>query len=457
MRQVETLDASEQLDAGEPVVRPLPGVIMVWGREGPEHRVISPGQRSLCIGRAGGSADVQVDDGLVSRRHAELRIRDGVARIIDLGSRNGLFVGGERCSEAALTEGSVFRTGHCLFVYIPDVRGLRGPVVREGGALVDPCLRQTWDRIARFSELSRHLLVRGESGTGKELAARTYHRVTGDPERPFVAVNCAAVPEGVAERLLFGTRKGAYSGATADAAGYVQAAHGGTLFLDEFGELDLGVQAKLLRFLESGEAMPLGAVQPLRLEVRVCLATNRDLRKEVADGRFRGDLYYRIAEPSVVLPPLRARRQSIPWLVQDALDMLTGLSAHPLLIERCLLKTWPGNVRELRMALAAAAQEARLGDRSQVLCGDLPAGAGESVVAEPEPPAAAARAREERAGTAASSAASSASLREREDEEVLDTLKRAGGNVSRAARELGVHRNQLRRWLSKRGPEANVP
>ncbi len=452
MRQIETLDACEPLDAGEPVARPLPGVIMVWVGGAPDHRVISSGHRSLCIGRAGGSADVQVDDRLVSRRHAELRIRDGITRIIDLGSRNGLFVAGERCSEAVLAEGSVFRVGHCLFVYTTDVRGLSGPVVREGGALVDPRLRQSWDRIARFAELSRHLLVRGESGTGKELAARTYHRVTGDGERPFVAVNCAAVPEGVAERLLFGTRKGAYSGAAADAAGYVQAAHGGTLFLDEFGELDLGVQAKLLRFLESGEAMPLGAVQPLRLDVRVCLATNRDLRKEVADGRFRGDLYYRIAEPSVVLPPLRARRQSIPWLVQDALDMLTGLSPHPLLIERCLLQTWPGNVRELRMALAAAAQEARLEDRSQVLCGDLPAGSGESVVAEPGPSAPVRRAQEE----PAEAAARSASLREREDDEVLDTLKRAGGNVSRAARELGVHRNQLRRWLSKRGLEASV-
>ncbi|MCA9663207.1 MAG: sigma 54-interacting transcriptional regulator [Myxococcales bacterium] len=451
MSPVETLDAGEQLDADEEATRPLPGLVLAWNAGAPEYRAIASQGRPLSFGRAGGDADITLNDGLISRQHAEFRVADGRATIRDLGSRNGLFVDGTRCAEARLDDGSVIRIGHSLLVFVADIRGLGGEVRREDGALVDPCLRRSWDRIARFAELSRHLLIRGESGTGKELAARTFHRVTGGAERPFIAVNCAAIPEGVAERLLFGTRKGAYSGAAADAPGYVQAAHGGTLFLDEFGELDLGVQAKLLRFLESGEALPLGAVRPLRLDVRVCLATNRDLREEVADGRFRGDLYYRVAEPSVILPPLRQRKQSIPWLVQDALDALTGLSAHALLIERCLLRPWPGNVRELRMAIAAAGQEAQLADRAQVLRADLPDDAGEAVdrraAAEASAPTNDAPAPPDRS-------TSSPSLRDAEEAVVLDMLKSTGGNVSKAARRLGVHRNQLRRWLEKKGLDA---
>jgi transcriptional regulator with PAS, ATPase and Fis domain len=169
-----------------------------------------------------------------------------------------------------------------------------------------------------------------------------------------VTVNCATIPKDLAERLLFGTVKGAYSGATSDAEGYLQAAHRGTLFLDEVAELEPGIQAKLLRVLETREVVPLGGTRPHPVDIGLCTATLRDLRDAVASGGFREDLYYRIGRPEVHLPPLRERPEEIPFLVEQAARS-SGSKAGAPLVEACLLRPWPGNIRELSTEVRAAA------------------------------------------------------------------------------------------------------
>src|SRR5262249_28524018 len=161
-----------------------------------------------------------------------------------------------------------------------------------------------------------------ESGSGKELAARAFHGYGGRGDQPFVAVNCAAIPEGLAERLLFGAKKGAYSGATADAEGYVSTANGGTLLLDENAQLDAAVQAKLLRVLETKGVMARGDWTPRPVDVRVCSGPHKSLREGVAKGRSREDLYFRMGRPEVSIPPICDRLEEIPWLVARELDRL---------------------------------------------------------------------------------------------------------------------------------------
>jgi DNA-binding NtrC family response regulator len=198
------------------------------------------------------------------------------------------------------------------------------------------------------------VLVLGESGTGKELLARLLHRRSRRHAGPFIAINCAALPETLAESELFGHRKGAFTGALADKPGRVQVAAGGTLFLDEIGELPLSVQAKLLRLLEAGECQPVGAAHPERVDTRIVAATHRDLHTLVKEGRFREDLYYRLNIVPLELPPLRCRGGDVALLLHSL--TLDAAGRHGLQPPRYLPATlrvinsygWPGNVRELR-------------------------------------------------------------------------------------------------------------
>jgi DNA-binding NtrC family response regulator len=198
------------------------------------------------------------------------------------------------------------------------------------------------------------VLVTGESGTGKELLARALYRNSHRRDKPFVAVNCAALPVQLAESELFGHRKGAFTGASSDGVGKLQAANGGTLFLDEIGELPLAVQAKLLRFLETGECQPVGQPLNQKVDVRIIAATNRDLSQGVKEGSFRSDLYYRLYVVPLELPPLRNRPGDIPLLMKGLTDELaTQYGMQPPRYNKAALKllnsySWPGNVRELK-------------------------------------------------------------------------------------------------------------
>ena len=205
----------------------------------------------------------------------------------------------------------------------------------------------------RVAPLNVLVLLTGETGTGKEVVARVIHAASGRGTRPFVPFNCTAVPREMIDSQLFGYRRGAFTGATADFPGVIRAAAGGTLFLDEIGELGPDVQPKLLRFLESGEIQPLGDPRPTKVEVRVIASTNADLDRLVAEGRFREDLYYRLAVVRLPIPPLRERREEIPALAQHFLERAARdfqkepLSLADESVEYLTLYRWPGNVRQL--------------------------------------------------------------------------------------------------------------
>jgi DNA-binding NtrC family response regulator len=224
-----------------------------------------------------------------------------------------------------------------------------------------PAMREVFAAIAVVAPADTTVLVTGETGTGKELVARAIHDASPRRGKPFVAVNSAALAPGLVESELFGHVRGAFTGATRDKQGVFQAAAGGTVFLDEIGDVSPAVQHGLLRVLQEREVTPVGTARPMPVDVRVIAATNRDLRGEVAAGRFREDLFYRLNVFRIALPPLRDRRTDIPLLVEHALERLSGRSPRaqrlvcsPLVMRLLQAYEWPGNVRELFSILESA-------------------------------------------------------------------------------------------------------
>ena len=381
-----------------------------------------------------GRGDAPLDDDSLSRHHLEVACRGGRWTVTDHASRNGTFANGQRvAASAAVDAPGVVRAGAALLLLRDDVRAFEpGRVAVDDAGVRGPTLSRALDRVQRAASGDDGVLLTGESGSGKEIAARAFHAAVGGP---FVAVNCAAIPEGVAERLLFGAVRGAYSGAS-DATGYLESADGGVLFLDEVGELDPAVQAKLLRVLETREVVPLGASRGRTVSVRFCFATLRNLRGAVHDGRFRPDLYYRVARTVVAMPSLRERAEDIPWLIDWELGRIDpALSAHPKLVEACLLRPWPGNVRELLSAVRGAADLAREQGSAIVRASHLPDEAGSATgqpAAEVPSPGSV---RPEDVATAALAAA----------------IEAHRGNLTHAARALGLHRSQIYRLIKERG------
>jgi DNA-binding NtrC family response regulator len=423
-RDMETEDAKLTPRRRQPrSQRPLPGLYFIHSQRGPRAIAIPLDGDALVIGRGAVGAAL-LDDTKLSRQHARVSFDGERFRICDL-SRNGVAVDGELVHGEAFADAPVLRAGDCLFLALPDLRPYQeAGVVTEGEMVRGPVLAQAWTKIARAASAGDLLFLTGESGSGKELAARTFHAAGPRAAGPLVAVNCANIPAGLAERLLFGTRRGAYSGATDHAEGYLAAAHGGTLFLDEVAELDLSVQAKLLRAVETREVTPLGATRSRAIDFRLVAASHRDLREAVAAGQFREDLYYRIGQPSVAIPPLRARREEIPWLIA-LVSQPAGLAAEASLVEECLLRPWPGNVRELLAELRSAVAQARMEGAPRLRAEHLAEQAGRRIL--PEERAAPSR------------------------EAIANALEQAGGNISGAARALGLHRTQFRRWLTRYG------
>ncbi|HVZ48447.1 MAG TPA: sigma-54 dependent transcriptional regulator, partial [Gemmatimonadaceae bacterium] len=215
-------------------------------------------------------------------------------------------------------------------------------------------IRAVIDKIERVAKTPARVLITGENGTGKELVARALHRHSPRDRKPFVEVNCAAIPQELIESELFGHMKGSFTGAVQDRAGKFEQADGGTLFLDEVGDMALAAQAKVLRVLQEGEVTRIGGARPRRVDVRVLAATNKRLEDEIAAGRFREDLYYRLNVVPIHVPPLRERRDDIPLLVQHFLAQVAheggaaraGITAEA--VQRLAAHDWPGNVRELR-------------------------------------------------------------------------------------------------------------
>lgn len=231
-----------------------------------------------------------------------------------------------------------------------------------------PCMQQLFQRISRVSNSNATVLISGESGTGKELAARALHQLSDRRQAAFIAINCGAIPEQLAEAELFGSEKGAFTGALQSKAGKFEAAQGGTVFLDEVAELPLALQAKLLRLLQEGKVTRLGSHQEINLDIRLIAASHQDLALAVQQGRFREDLYYRLNVVPIHMPPLRERRDDIPRLIQHFYQLNCQryrLNTAPLssaALKRLISHSWPGNVRELancieRYCLLADEQE----------------------------------------------------------------------------------------------------
>jgi two-component system response regulator HydG len=301
--------------------------------------------------------------------------------------------------------------------------------------------------IERLAPYARTALVTGETGTGKELAARALHAAGSRARARFVTINCSAVVESLFESELFGHVKGAFTGAIADKAGLFEQAHRGTLFLDEIGELSLPVQAKLLRVLEGGELLRVGALQPKTVDVHLVAATNRDLRAEVVAGRFRQDLLFRLNMIEIAMPPLRNHRDDVPVLAQSFLERfatrmrksITGFT--PEAAAALYASDWPGNVRELRNVIERACIVA---DRELIGIEDLPpapavlrtaVASGMAVGSQPAAPGRPVH------GT----------LVVIERHQLVVVLGETGGNKAKAAAALGISRRAFYRRLEKHG------
>ena len=309
-----------------------------------------------------------------------------------------------------------------------------------------PAMQELFDAVRRFAPHVRTLLVTGETGTGKELVAHALHTLGARPDRRFVTVNCSAVVEALFESELFGHQRGAFTGATETKVGLFEHADKGTLFLDEIGELPLPIQAKLLRAVEYGDVQRVGSLDAKQVDVTVIAATNRDLRADAANGRFRSDLYYRLSVMEIRLVPLRERREDIPYLSAVFLREVTGRLRRPLIgmtaaAERTLLQApWPGNVRELRNVIERACllSDGKMLSERDVLAAMPPS------IDTPMPAMLT-----ESAPDASASTWDPAFLTNAQRSQVEHALREAGGNKAAAARLLGISRRSMFRWVKR--------
>ncbi len=419
--------------------------------------VFSPGQRHtgasvalgadpVEIGRLGeGAPAVALDDLEVSRPHAVIEPEGAGFRVRDLGSSNGTFVGGLRVESRSLADGDVLRVGgHVLlfqFVAFADAQGALGPR-RPRSSLVGAsfALERVKSAIAALATLPSPVIVVGESGSGKELVAQEIHRQSGR-KQPLVSVNCAALPESLAESELYGHARGSFTGATEASRGLFGEADGGTLFLDEIMELSPALQAKLLRALATGEVRGVGETKARHVDVRVVAASNTDVEAAVERGTFRGDLHARLMGCRIEVPPLRARRDDILPLAEHFMATRDGpLPFTPDAAEALLVYAWPFNVRELQQVVRALPQ--RVWDDGALDLAHLPERLQQPVIA--------------RAASGGAPAEVPLALRIPRDAvpnaaELAEVIRHFGGSFARAAEYFGRDRKQIYRWLERLG------
>jgi hypothetical protein len=376
----------------------------------------------------------------ISRYHAEVTRNGPLAVLRDLGSRNGSFVNGRPIREAPVGPGDVVRLGEWVGVVMADVG--EGSAQRWGtivpGLYGGPRLRQAIAPAVRAAKSDLAIIIQGETGTGKEVVARAIHAESGR-QGGFLALNCAALPEGLAEGELFGYRKGAFTGADRSNRGHFRAADGGTLLLDEVCELPLPLQAKILRVIEQREVLSLGESQPAPIDTRILAAAQGSLEQAVADNTFRADLLARLDGITIQLPPLRERIEDVPYLFARLLHEGSGghpPGVDPLLVERLCLYDWPLNVREL-VALVRRLLVLHGHERSLKL-DYLPE-----------------RIRSWHPGETPSEPRDQNERDEADFARLIDALRGHAGNVSRAATAVGISRQRAYRLIQAR-PEVDV-
>ncbi len=293
----------------------------------------------------------------------------------------------------------------------------------------DPGMKELMATVARVAGSDLPILIQGESGTGKELIARAIHTASPRAPQPFVAINCAAMAEGLLESELFGHEKGSFTGAVVRKPGLFEVADKGVLFLDEIGEVSPGVQVKLLRAIETREVLRVGSTRPVRVDVRIVSATNKDVKTEMQEGRFREDLYYRLNGVTIRLPPLRERRADIPLLARHFLDRFgPKKQLTPRALDTLTAYAWPGNIRELQMVIHRAAI---LAVKDTIDADDLPLDVRDQ-------------------GWKAAAVRTAMSLADIEREYIETVLRQNEGHRGKTARALGIDPKTL---YNKLGPE----
>ncbi len=402
------------------------------------------GTETLTIGRDA-ACDVVVDDREVSALHAEVSaITEGVL-LRDQGSTNGTFVGPVRVREAILVDHAVVTVGATRMTFAPSAKQrVDVGYTSRFGELVgaSPKMRRVFQVLERIAPTELSVLVTGETGTGKELVARAVHGASARKAGPLVVVDCGSIPASLAEGVLFGHEKGAFTGATARRKGALAEAHGGTLFLDELGELPMELQPKLLRVLAERQVQRVGSNTPEPIDVRVVAATRRDLGREMNQGGFRSDLFFRIAQVRVELPPLRERATDLPLLVEAMCQKLGRPEATPVVrdwvAQHRAHHDWPGNVRELMNVVSVAAA---LSDDPAAIDDVLSV---ERLSREPPEPSNA-------LPTTSYGQARQEALRVFELSYFRELQAASGGNVSEMARRAGMERHHVRAFLRKLG------
>ena len=305
--------------------------------------------------------DVQLSDSKVSGLHCEIRLDDRGYRLRDLDSTNGTYVSQLRINDVYIQPGAQIALGSTRLKFEPlgDSIEIELADTDRFGSMIGRSvkMREMFARLEKLARSDTTVLVTGETGVGKELVAEALHDSSPRAKGPFVVLDCGSIPPNLIESELFGHERGAFTGATSSYAGAFERAHGGTVFLDEIGELPLAMQPKLLRVLERKEVRRVGGTKTLEVDLRVVAATNRDLGVEVNRGRFREDLYYRLAVARVHVPPLRERKDDIGLLIEHILATTPGgetASIAQETIDLMMKHDWPGNVRELRNVIERA-------------------------------------------------------------------------------------------------------
>jgi DNA-binding NtrC family response regulator len=406
------------------------------------------------------NCDVRLSDTTVSRYHLEIQLRADGVKVTDLESTNGTMHGGTKLGSVVLTGPARLRLGKTTEVEITPadeaVELTEYAADRFGNVLGHTTpMRTLFALLARVSASDATVLLEGETGTGKEAIAEAVHLHSTRADRPFIVVDCGAIPRELIASELFGHVRGAFTGALQAKEGLVEAADGGTLFLDEIGELALDLQPQLLRVLEKREVRKVGETRSQKVDIRVIAATHRDLRKMVKEGTFREDLYFRLAVVRATVPPLRQRRDDIGMLVNAFAEQLgRGGFTLPERLERELVAyEWPGNVRELRNVVEQALS---LGDSHMPSLSGRAEGASLTDTADGNPGVAEAG-RALASGTPAEvldlpfKEAKGRLVEDFEREYLTHLLAKHKGNVSRAAQEAGIDRNYIHRLVKKYG------
>jgi transcriptional regulator with GAF, ATPase, and Fis domain len=417
---------------------------------------VRPLGETLRIGKAPDN-DLVLPDDTVSRHHCVLAPRQDGIEVRDLESTNGTKVQGARVTSAVVQAGAVLKVGEVEVALRPAVRTaevMPSEKASFGGAIGKSlAMRSVFGVLERIAPTDATVLLEGETGSGKDVLARAIRAESPRASKPFVVVDCGAVSYSLIESELFGHERGAFTGAIAARQGAFELADGGTVFLDEIGELPLDVQPKLLRVLETHELRRVGGNRTLKTNVRVIAATKRNLKREVEAGKFREDLYFRLAVVPVTVPPLRSRRDDVPLLVEHVLKSAgaSGVTVSAGALQSLAAHDWPGNVRELRNVIERSVYLARAVGQTELDVVSLPVpvtGGGAGGEALPFEPGKSYR--DTRAKVEA----------DFERRYVKWLLGRHGGNVSAAAREAKMDRKHLYDMAKKhglRGSEGDDP